>query len=69
MEHKAHCLLQKLKAALDDALTSFARRPDDVAALWDRLVQSVVVQPRRLHDTSLPRADITYQLNEIEVSG
>ena len=63
-------VLQRLKAALDDALASFVRRPENVAQLWDRLVHSVVVQPRSLHESSgaLPRADITYQLNEIEVS-
>ena len=63
-------MLQRLKAALDDALASFVRRPENVAQLWDRLVHSVVVQPRSLHESSgaLPRADITYQLNEIEVS-
>ena len=63
-------MLQRLKAALDDAVASFLRRPENVAQLWDRLVRSVVVQPRGLHESSgaLPRADITYQLNEIEVS-
>ena len=36
--------------------------------LLDRLLRSVVVQPRSLQEaSSLTRADITYQLNEIEV--
>ena len=59
---------QKLKAALDDALCTFARQPGNVAPLLDRLLRSVVVQPRSLQEaSSLTRADITYQLNEIEV--
>ena len=61
-------LLQKLKAALDDALCTFARHPAYVPPLLDRLLRSVVVQPRSLQEaSSLPRADLTYQLNEIEV--
>jgi hypothetical protein len=60
--------LQKLKAALVEALCTFARHPGNVAPLFDRLLRSVVVQPRSLQETSsLSRADISYQLNEIEV--
>ncbi len=59
---------QKLKAALDDALCTFARQPGNVPPMFDRLLRSVVVQPRSLQDaSSLSRADISYQLNEIEV--
>ena len=63
----AQCL-QRLKAALDVVLASFARRREEVTALWDRLLRSVVIQPRTLLDSSLPKADLTYQLNEIEVT-
>jgi len=55
---------QSLKAALDDAIASLARRPDLSAALMDRLLTAVVVQP--LSPESVPRYDLTYQLTEIE---
>jgi hypothetical protein len=67
---------QSLKAALNLAIASMARRPDLVVALWDRLLASVVVQPFSTvgagsgMDTSgggiVPRYDLAYQLNEIE---
>jgi len=55
---------QSLKAALDDAIASLARRPDLSAALMERLLTAVVVQP--LSPESVPRYDLTYQLTEIE---
>lgn len=55
---------QSLKAALDDAIASLARRPDLSAALMDRLLTAVVVQP--LSPEAVPRYDLTYQLTEIE---
>lgn len=65
---------QSLKAALNLAIAAMARRPDLAAALWDRLLASVVVQPygstaNNNMDSSgaiVPRYDLTYQLNEIE---
>jgi Nuclear pore complex scaffold, nucleoporins 186/192/205 len=69
---------QSLKAALDSAIAAMARRPDLAAALWDRLLASVVVQPYGSNATSngsmdsttgsgiVPRYDLAYQLNEIE---
>lgn len=64
------CAMQVVKAALDGAIAAFARRPDLSSALWDRLLQSVVVQPVPADDSMMvpfARYDITYQLNEIEV--
>ena len=58
---------QEVKAALDDAIAAFARRPDLAAALWERLLQSVVVAPSGADEGPVARYDITYQLNEIEV--
>lgn len=58
-----------MKAALDDAIAAFARRPELASALWERLLQSVVVQPLSAEDNRIgpvARYDITYQLNEIE---
>lgn len=36
---------QELKAALDGAIAALARRPELAAALWERLLAAVVVQP------------------------
>lgn len=62
--------MQGIKAALDDAIAAFARRPDLAGPIWERLHQAVVVQPLAADD-SLYGADsryidITYQLNEIQ---
>ena len=65
--HHPPCHAQEVKAALDDAIAAFARRPELAAALWERLLQSVVVAPSALEDGPVARYDITYQLNEIEV--
>ena len=61
---------QDLKAALDRALASLARRPDLAGVLWERLGAAVVVAPLGggAEAAAMPRYDITYQLNEIEVS-
>ncbi|KAK9838304.1 hypothetical protein WJX81_003260 [Elliptochloris bilobata] len=71
-----HPVPQKLKAALDDAIAAFARRPEAAAALWERLLAAVVVAPGLGGGGSggggggggrgLPRYDLTYQLNEVE---
>ncbi len=58
---------QELKAALDEAIAALARRPDLAAALWERLVAAVVVQPAAGEAAAVPRYDLSYQLNEIEV--
>ena len=59
---------QELKAALDEAIASLARRPDISALLLERLLAAVVVQPAAgAGQAGVPRYDITYQLNEIEV--
>jgi hypothetical protein len=58
---------QKLKAALDEAIGSLARRSDVTTALWERLLAAVVVAPISAEATAVPRYDLTYQLNEIEV--
>lgn len=60
-------VLQELKAALDEAIASLARRPDLAAALWERLVAAVVVSPASTDNPAVPRYDLSYQLNEIEV--
>ncbi|KAL4441042.1 hypothetical protein ABPG77_010473 [Micractinium sp. CCAP 211/92] len=57
---------QELKAALDEAIASLARRPDLAAALWERLVAAVVVAPASADNPAVPRYDLSYQLNEIE---
>jgi nuclear pore complex protein Nup205 len=66
---------QSLKAALNLAIAATARRPDLAAALWDRLLASVVVQPYGSSTVNnnmdsnggiVPRYDLAYQLNEIE---
>lgn len=62
-------MLQELKAALDDAIAALARRPELAAALWERLVAAVVVQPAAGEAAAVPRYDLSYQLNEIEVGG
>lgn len=59
--------MQELKAALDEAIASLARRPDLAAALWERLVAAVVVAPASADSPAVPRYDLSYQLNEIEV--
>ena len=62
-------LPQELKGALDEAIASLARGPDLAAALWERLVAAVVVQPATAEAAAVPRYDLSYQLNEIEVGG
>ena len=61
---------QTLKAALDAAIASIARRADLAAALWDRLLAAVVVQPYAgamdAAGAGVPRYDLVFQLNEIE---
>lgn len=57
---------QELKAALDEAIASLARRADLAAALWERLTAAVVVQPSAADNPAVPRYDLSYQLNEIE---
>jgi len=59
---------QELKEALDEAIASLARRADLAAALWERLAAAVVVQPATADGgATVPRYDLSYQLNEIEV--
>ena len=76
--HDSPCIpcsvaLQEVKAALDAAIAAFARRADLAEALWERLLQSVVVAPNPPNGdlsslmAAVPRYDITYQLNEVEV--
>lgn len=60
-------LPQELKAALDGAIASLARRADLAAALWERLASAVVVAPAVGEGAAVPRYDLSYQLNEIEV--
>ena len=67
MLSRPECTTQDVKAALDDAIASFARRPDLAAALWERLLQAVVVAPGGMDEGPVAHYDITYQLNEIEV--
>lgn len=61
--------LQILKAALDEALTPFLRVQENCGPMLDMVLRSVIVQSAAFQETapSLARADITYQLNEIEV--
>ena len=61
--------LQKLKAALDEALATFVRISSNVAPMFEMLLLAVVVGPAGQSDgpPSLARADLTFQLNEIEV--
>ena len=63
-------VLQKLKAALDEALAAFLRHALDAAAMMSRMLLCVIVQPiASLGGTSgLATADLTFQLHEIEVS-
>ena len=60
--------VQKLKAALDEALTTFVRISSNVAPMFEMLLLAVIVRPTAPSDAppSLARADITFQLNEIE---
>ena len=67
--HMSRLMLQELKAALDDAIAALARRPELAAALWERLAAAVVVQPVAGEAAAVPRYDLSYQLNEIEVGG
>ena len=66
--------MQEVKAALDVAIAAFAQRADLAEVLWERLLQSVVVAPNPFDGdlsslmAAVPRYDITYQLNEVEVS-
>lgn len=52
---------------MDEAIAALARRPDLAAALWERLAAAVVVQPATGEAAAVPRYDLSYQLNEIEV--
>jgi hypothetical protein len=56
---------QNLKAALHQAIASFAASPEVAIQLLERLLQAAVVSPAPV--LGLPRYDLTYQLNEIEV--
>lgn len=58
---------QELKAALDGAIAACALSPDTAVQLLERLLQAVVVTPVAPSASVLPRYDLTYQLNEIEV--
>lgn len=60
--------VQKLKAALDEALVTFVRIPSNVAPMFEMLLHSVIVRPANYQDlkSTLARADLSYQLNEIE---
>ena len=59
---------QALKAALDGGIASLARLGADQAAqLWGRLLAAVVVAPADASAPLVPRYDLRYQLNEIEV--
>lgn len=58
---------QELKAALDGAIAAAACRADVAAALWERLLAAVVVAPIAEPGLAVPRYDLSYQLNEIEV--
>lgn len=57
---------QDLKAATDRAIAALCRSPELSSTLWERLVAAVVVAPLAPDQISLPRYDLTYQLNEIE---
>lgn len=60
---------QDLKASLDFAIASLARRPDVCALLLDRLLAAVIVQPDVVGQTGGVKYDISYQLNEIQARG
>ena len=59
--------LQPCGCAASPPHASLARRPDLAAALWERLVAAVVVSPASTDNPAVPRYDLSYQLNEIEV--
>lgn len=63
-------MVQILKAALDEALAAFIRGADDSAALMNRMLLCVIVQPSSSPGgaAGLTVADITFQLHEIEVT-
>ena len=60
--------LQALKAACNEALSVIVARGGQVGPMWDRLLAAVVVTPDSHDDSAVSQYDISYQLNEIEVS-
>ena len=61
-----------MKARLDEVIGTFAAQPETSGQIWDRLLSAVVVQPFTPQDNTMLgpsiHYDITYQLQEIEVT-
>ena len=61
-----------MKARLDEVIGTFAAQPETSPQIWDRLLSAVVVQPFTPQDNTMLgpsiHYDITYQLQEIEVT-
>ncbi len=60
-------LLQKLKAACNEAIGVLVAATGQASAIWERLQAAVVVAPSMQVDTAVGQYDISYQLAEIEV--
>ena len=61
-------MLQKLKAACNEAIGVLVAATGQTSAVWERLQAAVVVAPSMQDDTAVGQYDISYQLAEIEVS-
>ena len=60
-------MLQKLKAACNEAISVLVAATGQTSAIWERLQAAVVVAPSMQDDTAVGQYDISYQLAEIEV--
>ncbi len=60
-------MLQKLKAACNEAIGVLVTATGQTSAIWDRLQAAVVVAPSTQDDSAVGQYDISYQLAEIEV--
>lgn len=60
-------VLQRLKAACNEAIGVLVARTGQTSTIWDRLLAAVVVAPSMQDDSAVGQYDISYQLAEIEV--
>lgn len=62
-----YAMLQRLKAACNEAIGVLVARTGQTSTIWDRLLAAVVVAPSMQDDSAVGQYDISYQLAEIEV--